>query len=56
MTRILAATSVALVTYVTTQHPLAFIALAVCAALLIWVGFRDEPEELAPYRYPGGDR
>lgn len=56
MIRTLAATTVALVAYVTTQHPLAFVALAVCAAVLAWVGLRDEPEELAPYRYPGGDR
>lgn len=48
--------SVLTVAYVLTEHPLLFVALAVAAVVLAWVGLRDEPEQLAPYRYPGGDQ
>lgn len=43
------------VVYAVTEHPLAMIALVVAAVVLAVVGLRDEPEPLAPYRYPGGD-
>jgi hypothetical protein len=54
--RLLAVTTVLTVVYVTTQHPLAFVALAVSAAVLAWVGLAPEREELAEYRMPGGDQ
>ncbi len=56
MIRALAVTSALTVAYVMTQHPLAFIALAVSAAVLAWIGLAPEREELAEYRMPGGDR
>ncbi len=56
MIRALAATTVATVAYVITEHPLAFVATVVCAVILAVVGLRPEVEELAPYRMPGGDR
>lgn len=52
----LAVVSVLTVAYVLTEHPLLFVALAVAAVVLAWVGLRDEPEQLAPYRHPGADR
>lgn len=52
----LAVATVLTVAYVVTEHPLTFIALAVAAVVLAWVGLRDEPDELAPYRFPGGDQ
>lgn len=52
----LAVVTVLTVAYVLTEHPLLFIALVVAAAVLAWVGLRDEPEQLAPYRFPGADR
>lgn len=44
------------VAYIVTEHPLLFVALAVAAVVLAWVGLRDDPDELAPYKFPGGDR
>lgn len=46
----LAVVTVLTVAYVLTEHPLLFIALAVAAVVLAWVGLRDEPDrvELAP--------
>lgn len=43
------------VAYIVTEHPLLFVALAVAAVVLAWVGLRDDPDELAPYKFPGGD-
>lgn len=52
----LAVVSVLTVAYVLTEHPLLFVALAVAAVVLAWVGLRDDPDELAPYKFPGGDQ
>lgn len=55
----LAVVSVLTVAYVLTEHPILFVALAVAAVVLAWVGLRDEPDrvELAPHsRFDGLDR
>jgi len=46
----LAVATVLTVAYMLTEHPLLFVALAVAAVVLAWVGLRDEPDrvELAP--------
>lgn len=40
----LAVVTVLTVAYVLTEHPILFVALAVAAVVLAWVGLRDEPD------------
>lgn len=48
--------SVSAVAFAATAHGVALVVTFLALAVLILDAVREEPEPLAPYRFPGGDR
>lgn len=46
----------AAVVFALTSHAVALVVAFVALGFLLRAGFADEPEPLAPYRFPGGDQ
>lgn len=56
MIRSLLFVTVLTVVWVLSEHPVALVFLAVSVVWFLNEWLSDDPEPLAPYRYPGGDR